>query len=486
MSGVLKPPTSGVTIRMYNTYFGDAYLLAFRGEDKKPFYMLLDCGIHHLDQRGKERMQLIARDIATATGSKLNILAITHEHTDHLYGFMYAEDIFKDFQIDELWLAWTEDENNEIAKQLKSLYGAKIKALQAAINQLRASNSPFSESLENLLDFDSPLGISDLMGTGDILKFLRSRATKKLEKPEDFRTPSEAPIQLPNVKGVKVYVFGPPTDAKMIRDLLDSKEMYPGFGVSNIGASFEAAVLANVTLTDSAEPASSPTPFDKRYSISKQEAQINPDYKNFFNKTYGFDENPKSGPQWRRIDTDWLGATTELALWINNYTNNTSLVLAIELTRVKPHKVLLFPGDAQVGNILSWQPLSWQDKNTGDKITAPEILNRTVFYKVGHHGSRNATLQRTELEMMQSDELVAFISVDEEYARKLHWSHPEPIIVEKLLQKTRGRVIRSDKIPSDDKLNKPTTSSDGEWHAFVNALSWDRSPDKLWIQYTVK
>jgi hypothetical protein len=47
-----------------------------------------------------------------------------------------------------------------------------------------------------------------------------------------------------------------------------------------------------------------------------------------------------------------LGLAGRLALQLDSDTNNTSLVLAFELG--KSGRVLLFPGDAQVGNWLSW------------------------------------------------------------------------------------------------------------------------------------
>ncbi|TIX03162.1 MAG: hypothetical protein E5V44_15695, partial [Mesorhizobium sp.] len=55
--------------------------------------------------------------------------------------------------------------------------------------------------------------------------------------------------------------------------------------------------------------------------------------------------------KWRRIDSDWTGSIEALALKMDSDTNNTSLALAFELP---DGQVLLFPGDAQVGNWLSW------------------------------------------------------------------------------------------------------------------------------------
>jgi len=46
--------------------------------------------------------------------------------------------------------------------------------------------------------------------------------------------------------------------------------------------------------------------------------------------------------------------------------------------------------------------------NDRRKVSTKELLARTVFYKVGHHGSGNATL-RAGLEAMTSEDLVAAI-----------------------------------------------------------------------------
>jgi hypothetical protein len=62
---------------------------------------------------------------------------------------------------------------------------------------------------------------------------------------------------------------------------------------------------------------------------------------------------------------------------LDNAMNNTSVVLLFEVK----NKVLLFPGDAQLEN---WQ-FALQDDDNKKK------LKDTTLYKVGHHGSTNAT-----------------------------------------------------------------------------------------------
>ena len=97
---------------------------------------------------------------------------------------------------------------------------------------------------------------------------------------------------------------------------------------------------------------------------------------------------------WRSVDEDWLNAASSLAIKLDSFTNNTSLALAIE--RIADGKVLLFPGDAQEGNWVSWHDakIKWQvTRGDGEAaaVTAKDLLARTVFYKVGHHSSHNAT-----------------------------------------------------------------------------------------------
>jgi hypothetical protein len=161
----------------------------------------------------------------------------------------------------------------------------------------------------------------------------------------------------------------------------------------------------------------------------------------FFARHY-FGDAKAPDQSWRRIDDAFMDAAAEFALQLDNATNNTSLVLAFEL--VDSGKVLLFAADAQVGNWLSWQDVQWKlDANT--TVTGPDLLQRTVFYKVGHHGSHNATLRAKGLELMQSAELVAFVPVNHQMAKAKGWGKmPLPKLMKELNTRTQGRVVRAD------------------------------------------
>ena len=81
---------------------------------------------------------------------------------------------------------------------------------------------------------------------------------------------------------------------------------------------------------------------------------------------------PETDVSWRQIEDDWLGGAETLGLALDSATNNTSLVLAIEVKASK--QVLLFPADAQVGNWLSWQNVEWDHVYDGGPAEAHGVL----------------------------------------------------------------------------------------------------------------
>ena len=170
---------------------------------------------------------------------------------------------------------------------------------------------------------------------------------------------------------------------------------------------------------------------------------------------------------WRRIDEDWLGSAAQFALNLDSATNNTSLVLAIELS--PGGEVLLFPADAQVGNWLSSQKVQWS--LDGNKtVTATDLLKRTVFYKVGHHGSHNATLREHGLELMPHG-LAALLPVDHEMAVKKRWEGmPLPGLLE-TLNAHDARVVRmdDDHLPNDPHFR----ASDKQGKSFRGPLFYE-------------
>ena len=122
----MQPPISGVKVRMYRTGLGDCFLLAFprsHADNTPPdaFYLLVDCGVYKSTPDGAAKIEAIVKDIHDATGGRLDLLVITHEHWDHVSAFhqTQAQKIFEnDIKLNALWMAWTENLNIPLAKQL--------------------------------------------------------------------------------------------------------------------------------------------------------------------------------------------------------------------------------------------------------------------------------------------------------------------------------------------------------------------------------
>jgi len=112
-------------------------------------------------------------------------------------------------------------------------------------------------------------------------------------------------------------------------------------------------------------------------------------------------------------------------------------------------------------------------------VTARELLERTVLYKVGHHGSHNATLREFGLEMMSSPELVAMVPVNRKTAKKMEWKMPFPALWKRLQEKTGGRVLdRDNGLTQPDALTPRALS---EWKKFAARV--DVQP--YWIDYLI-
>src|SRR5712692_7567802 len=96
-----------VRIRMYRQGLGDCFLLTFPGTDGER-HVLIDCGVLKGTEDASTTMQAVATNVMTTTKGTLAALVVTHEHWDHVSGFIQAADVFKDLKTTQAWFAWTE------------------------------------------------------------------------------------------------------------------------------------------------------------------------------------------------------------------------------------------------------------------------------------------------------------------------------------------------------------------------------------------
>ena len=451
-----------VRVRMYRQGLGDCFLLTFF-TGAQPAHILIDCGSIG-EQTTGVKLDQVGADIVAATKGRLAMLIATHEHQDHLNGFLKNQAIFDPpgFTVDRVWQAWTEDKSDDVAKGLMKYKNDLVNAVALALSAMEAQTKrapglpgtteakALNVAVRGLLEFaggppaGAPLAAAGLSTSVDqAMDWVTNRAsnTDKFLKPGMVMEPAWLP-------GVRVYVLGPPRDKAKINTLGQH-------GDPNL---YELTAQASADFSSCASFAVSVAPFtDYRASLEGDDRALferrlpfDPRFRveitddDAFRATYAayYDQ----AESWRRVDNDWLSANGSLALQLDNATNNTSLVLAFEL--IADNRVLLFPADAQLGNWLSWDDVTFKvnDNGTMKDVTAADLLGRTVFYKVGHHSSFNATMKEKGLERMRRDDLVAMIPLDSTTAEN-KWeatSWPATKVYAALCEHTVGRVLRSD------------------------------------------
>lgn len=445
-------PAAGarLRVRMYRQGLGDCFLISLLPAAGAPFHLMIDCGVILGTSNAAPVLQQVVQDIIATTGGEtkegfVDVLAVTHEHYDHVAGFVLASELFAPdgkrtagkLAAGEVWFAWTEDPDNATAKRVRESRAARLAALSALAARVQGMGAAPAADVSDALRF---FGVgTDGAGLGATAQAMRNAASLAPPRGVAYRHPGES-FTLAAAPALRFHVLGPPEDEKALRKTDSSTEVYH-LDSGELDAT--VARLAGLGLDPGGDV---DRPFEPAYThrlSGLRDGAETGALAEFLTGHYfgSTPATPESDQSWRRIDGDWLAGAEQLALALDSATNNTSLVLAIEIAA--SGKVLLFPADAQVGNWLSWQSVTC---GTGAAaVTGPELLRRTVFYKVGHHGSHNATLKEHGLEEMTSPDLMAFIPVDHAMAVKKRWGRmPLPELVDALNERTHGRVVRID------------------------------------------
>ncbi len=477
-----KKPQTSITIRMYRMEeLGDCFLLTVR-HNATVRNMLVDCGSFRNGDKSEKRIRKIVTNIQDEigkNGKKLHIVAGTHQHNDHVSGFVHARDIFENIPIEQVWLSWLDNPRSKVAARIeqdhlglrRSLHEASTKMKELSERYRRDRRFEFAAKRINaqalLVD-----GLLGFFGSAPALPSEGIRILKKIgENAVDYLNPGDVRT-LPGIPAseIKIHILGPPRDQELLYRKNPRKgESYDHklHAMHSMSAHFMNAVRNRVDGIDTEE----------------QDFPFNRTFKQYFVGRKSFSTNLATNArryeavhnEWRNIDTDWLEQASRLALYMDTYTNNSSLAFAIEL--VKSEKVLLFAADAQTGNWLSWDNVKFKDKET----TLDGLLERTAFYKAGHHGSHNSTLKMA-FEKIKHDELVVMIPVDKRdpnIAKKDGWKMPAGKLLQRLKEKSQFRVLTMD----DGYAEECEPKKNGKKN------QWDKVGDveitDLYIDYTI-
>lgn len=448
-----------ITIRMYNTgSVGDCILYLFKNGDDVRFTMLVDCGGYKTDSKF---IGPCVDDIRKACKDQIDLLVITHQHEDHLSGFNLGRAGFDKITVKQTWMSWVEDKTDTIAQKIKTKYGKKLKSLKASTERSLEKVSKLSavsdyknakkrldtvklnlEQTLELIAFESgelhgPRLAAGKRSNDDAMEYARSKG--KIS----YQLPGKVIRNIPGAAGIKFYILGPPRDEDLSFLKIETRpeEMYHLALNAKTGTKTEkASIVHSGTVL---QPGVSP--------FAEYFHECGAALSNFTGK-YNSEKY-----KWRQIEIDSEDDGSEVALALTRLTNNTSLAMAIEFEA--SGKVILLPADAQSGNWMSWhKPDVMKGLKEGGGKDTNELLDNTVFYKVGHHGSHNGTASLSGLERITSRDLVAFMPLIQDKVPAA-WGGPENFpavkLYEALIEKTKGRLVRTDEgIVTDERAKK--------------------------------
>jgi ribonuclease BN (tRNA processing enzyme) len=354
------------TIFAYQVGFGDCFLVRFTYEDDSRRHMLIDFGTTDRNLV-KMHMPKIAADIRDKCmepgGGRLDVVVATHRHADHISGFATADDgtgtgtgdIIASLKPRVVIQPWTEapeaptdwegpegETAHEAFTRRVSSLNAMEKTAEAALEFLATKPKGASAKLAAELRFIGEDNLSNVSA----VKNLQAMAPRRLFVFHGCDT--ELSEELP---GIGVTVLGPPT-LKQTDSIKKQRSKDPD----------EFWQLAPKRLTDAIP----------REKARRSKSTLFPTAK-LIPGTRLFLEQ-----RWlaKRLDECNAEMVLSLVRALDDQMNNTSVILLFDAGS----KRLLFPGDAQIEN---WRyalqsPLA-------------SLLDSVDLYKVGHHGSRNAT-----------------------------------------------------------------------------------------------
>lgn len=427
-----KVTIGDLRVRMYRVGFGDFFLVTVPTKTG-PQHILIDCGVHAGDIKS---MNDCVQDLIKETDRTLALVVATHYHADHLSGFASNFDDFAKFDVGAVWITNRLDPKHDGASKLK----AKITSVANQL-KMRLSARNDDEGKRALSKVQNALGVQLGAKEGGNAKALRLLTGGFKNKPPVYYYQGGDKPDLPDsLKGAITAEFLAPSPFDSGKEFASSdnkKEQY-------LAAVGDDGVPSNDSII----------PFEKEWpaSASDYPTKVFLDYRSEEKIRARQPGNPKDLENvLQAAQPDVLLA---LADAVDGTVNNQSLVILFTCLGKK----LLFVGDAQWGNWSYWlygKKVSGEDPGISE--TARKILGSIDFYKVGHHGSTNATPIPALAAL--NKECVSMCSTeagDEKSGplKKRPYGNvdkktevPRIKLMEELEKQTDNRLVRSDWIP---------------------------------------
>lgn len=346
-----------VSITMYNVGFGDCFLLTFHYANNKNRRVLIDCGS---SSENKEHMSQVVDQLIKDCEGHVDVIVATHRHSDHISAFGLAglRNKLKSLAPEVVIQPWTEHpEAEEAAVEAPSVFTQAAFKHMAGLKAVQELALGIAESPERVLAAAGQVERKYLTRLAS-LSIKNKQAIELLEGlgKKHYYVYAGGPSGIGRLlPGVRVSVLGPPTLKQSERIRTQTQWDKDEFWKLRARLSAESGSNEAVACGHSAV-------FPQAKTISLADA---PSYVRWVT---------------RNVDNAQLHNMRQIVRVLDNAMNNTSVILLFEVAG----KGLLFPGDAQIEN---WQyalgRADWRKR-----------LSKTVVYKVGHHGSTNATPQK--------------------------------------------------------------------------------------------
>jgi hypothetical protein len=371
---VRKAPKS-VEIRSFQVGFGDCFLVSFVYGAKDKRHVLIDFGTTALPRKGKPSVAMPAvaraiRDVCRDGGEdgRLTAVVATHRHADHVSGFGTdaktgrSGEVIKALRPKLVLQPWTEDPDAKPNAQTATAAAsaddgearnkgfvaalASMNSLADRVRRLAGQSGKWSASVRRELGFLGADNIANRSAIENLIAMGKAPGARALYL--RYGNASGLEKLLP---GVKVHVLGPP-DLKQTKGI-EKQRSRDRDQFWHFVSRMSPASLAGVGGGAGGGGKS------KKGTVVPAEARWFRD----------------------RLDNMSGKALLEIVRQLDQQMNNTSLILLFEVFGKK----LLFPGDAQIEN---W---SYALTDAPDSAAVRELVADVDFYKVGHHGSLNAT-----------------------------------------------------------------------------------------------
>lgn len=347
----------GLTVRTYQVGFGDCFLLTFL-YPRSERHVLIDFGSTGKPKDvGSRLLDRVAADIKQRCGGKLHAVVATHRHKDHIGGFATRKkgdgpgDIIASCSPEVVIQPWTEHPDAKPDARTAVADRTRLQAFVGALDDMQrvaehardqaSSIKGVTKTVRHQLAFLGDDNVSNRSAVDNLMTM-----AKRCHYVH-FGSRSGLEGLLP---GVKVHVLGPPT-----------LEQYEGIRSQRARDEGEFWHLH--------ARAATPSPSSRRSTgklFPKAATAGNPAYARWFRD---------------RVRTARGESLLELVRILDRALNNTSVILLFEVGGRR----LLFPGDAQIEN---WE---YALEHARNRAALKRKLANVDFYKVGHHGSLNAT-----------------------------------------------------------------------------------------------